>query len=119
MAASVVGLAGLFRAEAVAGGALIPLSSQVSDIWHHATTWWIGLGAGLPGHGDPFAFLLWILGLAGGGDANGALAWLLLLAMPLSGLTAWFAAGGLTTRRRFRLVAAALSGAGRPPCRLR
>ena len=110
MAASVVGLVGLFRAEAVAGGALIPLSSQVSDIWQHATTWWIGLGAGLPGHGDPFAFLLWVLGLAGGGNANGALAWLLLLAMPLSGLTAWFAAGGLTTRRRFRLVAALVWG---------
>lgn len=110
MAASLVGLFGLFRAEAVSGGALIPLSSQVSDLWHHATSWWIGLGAGLPGHGDPFAFLLWILGLAGGGDANGALAWLLLLAMPLSGLAAWFAAGGLTTRRRFRLVAALVWG---------
>jgi GT2 family glycosyltransferase len=109
-AASVVGLVGLLRAEAVAGGALIPLSAQVSDIWQHATTWWIGLGAGLPGHGDPFAFLLWILGLAGGGDANGALAWLLVLAMPFSALTAWFAAGGLTTRRRFRLVAALVWG---------
>ena len=93
-AASLIGLSGFFRAEAVSGGALIPLSSKVSDIWHHATSWWIGLGAGLPGHGDPFAFLLWILGLAGGGDANSALAWLLLLAMPLSGLAAWFAAGG-------------------------
>lgn len=109
-AASLVGLFGLVSAEAVSGGALIPLSSEVSDLWRHATGWWIGLGAGLPGHGDPFAFLLWILGLAGGGDANGALAWLLLLAMPLSGLTAWFAAGGLTTRRRFRLVAALVWG---------
>lgn len=109
-AASLIGLSGFFRAEAVSGGALIPLSSKVSDIWHHATGWWIGLGAGLPGHGDPFAFLLWILGLAGGGDANSALAWLLLLAMPLSGLAAWFAAGGVTTRRRFRLVAALVWG---------
>ena len=112
-AASLVGLSGFFRAEAVSGGALIPLSSKVSDIWHHATSWWIGLGAGLPGHGDPFALLLWVLGLAGGGDANNALAWLLLLAMPLSGLAAWFAAGGLTTRRRFRLVAA-LAWGGAP-----
>ena len=112
-AASLVGLSGFFRAEAVSGGALIPLSSKVSDIWHHATSWWIGLGAGLPGHGDPFALLLWVLGLAGGGDANSALAWLLLLAMPLSGLAAWFAAGGLTTRRRFRLVAA-LAWGGAP-----
>ena len=109
-AASLIGLSGLFRAEAVSGGGLIPVSSKVSDIWHHATSWWIGLGAGLPGHGDPFALLLWVLGIAGGGDANSALAWLLLLAMPLSGLAAWFAAGGLTTRRRFRLVAALVWG---------
>ncbi|WP_425341135.1 glycosyltransferase [Arthrobacter oryzae] len=109
-AASLIGLSGFFRAEAVTGGALIPVSSKLADIWHHATSWWIGLGAGLPGHGDPFAFLLWILGLVGGGDANGALAWLLLLAMPLAGLLAWFAAGGLTTRRRFRLVAALVWG---------
>ncbi|WLQ05210.1 glycosyltransferase family 2 protein [Arthrobacter oryzae] len=109
-AASLIGLSGFFRAEAVTGGALIPVSSKVADIWHHATSWWIGLGAGLPGHGDPFDFLLWVLGLVGGGDANGALAWLLLLAMPLAGLFAWFAAGGLTTRRRFRLVAALVWG---------
>ena len=109
-AASLIGLSGFFRAEAVTGGALIPVSSKLADIWHHATSWWIGLGAGLPGHGDPFAFLLWMLGLVGGGDANGALAWLLLLAMPLAGLFAWFAAGGLTTRRRFRLVAALVWG---------
>jgi hypothetical protein len=34
------------------------------------------------------------------------MAWLLLLATPLCGLTAWFAAGGLTVRRRLRLAAA-------------
>ena len=39
--------------------------------------------------------------------------WLLLLAMPLSGLTAWFASGALTSRRRLRLVAA-LVWAGAP-----
>lgn len=109
-AASLIGLAGLFRAEAVTGGSLLPVSSHVAAIWHNATTWWIGLGAGLPGHGDPFAFILWLLGLAGGGDANGALTWLLLLAMPLSALAAWYAAGALTNRRRFRLVAALVWG---------
>ncbi|WP_427173943.1 glycosyltransferase family 2 protein [Arthrobacter sp. 92] len=108
--ASLIGLFGLFRAEAVTGGALLPASSRVADIWHHATSWWIGLGAGLPGHGDPFAFVLWVLGLSGGGDANSALAWLLLLAMPLSAVTAWFASGALTTRRRFRLAAALVWG---------
>ena len=104
--ASLTALSGLFRAEAVSGGALIPISSTLGEIWHHASSWWVGLGAGLPGKGDPFGYVLWILGLLGGGDANGAMAWLLLLAAPLAGLTAWFASGALTLRRRFRLVAA-------------
>lgn len=112
-AASLVGLFGLFRADAVSGGALLPVSTSMSEIWHHASSWWIGLGAGLPGRGDPFGYLLWLLGLFGGGDANGAMTWLLLLAMPLSGLGAWFASGAVTSRRRFRMVAA-LIWAGAP-----
>ncbi|MDP9998096.1 glycosyltransferase family 2 protein [Pseudarthrobacter sulfonivorans] len=105
-AASVTALSGLFRAEAVSGGGLIPVSATLGEIWHHASSWWISLGAGLPGKGDPFGYVLWILGVSGGGDANAAMSWLLLLAAPLSGLTAWFAAGGVTTRRRFRFAAA-------------
>ncbi|WP_426224973.1 glycosyltransferase family 2 protein [Pseudarthrobacter sp. DSP2-3-2b1] len=105
-AASLLALSGLFRTEAVSGGGLIPVSATLGEIWHHASSWWISLGAGLPGRGDPFGYVLWILGLLGGGDANAAMGWLLLLAAPLSGLTAWFAAGALTLRRRFRFVAA-------------
>ncbi|TDL33596.1 glycosyltransferase family 2 protein [Arthrobacter nitrophenolicus] len=104
--ASLLGLAGLFRADAVAGGALIPVSSALGDIWNHASNWWITLGAGLPGKGDPFGYVLWLIGVLGGGDGNAAMAWLLLLGTPLSALTAWFAAGGLTVRRRLRLTAA-------------
>lgn len=104
--ASLLALTGLFRAGAVAGGGLLPVSAGLGEIWHNASGWWIGLGAGLPGHGDPFDYVLWIIGVLGAGDANPAMAWLLLLGAPLSGLTAWFAAGGLTTRRRLRLAAA-------------
>jgi hypothetical protein len=106
LAVSLTGLLSLFRAPAVSGGALIPVSVHLSEIWNHASTWWISLGAGLPGHGDPFGYLLWVLGVLGAGDANGAVGWLLILAMPLSALGAWFAAGALTTRRRLRLAAA-------------
>lgn len=103
--ASVLALGGLFRAEAASGGALIPASAGLGEIWHHASSWWVSLGSGLPGHGDPFGYVLWLLGVLGGGDANAALVWLLLLGTPLSALTAWFAAGALTRRRRLRLVA--------------
>lgn len=112
-AASLIGLLSLFRAEAVSGGALLPLSPSLGEIWDHASSWWITLGAGLPGHGDPFGYVLWLLGVLGAGDANAALVWLLILAMPLSALGAWFAAGALTQRRRLRL-AAAVVWAGAP-----
>ncbi|MFE4079686.1 glycosyltransferase [Paenarthrobacter sp. YIM B13468] len=111
-AVSFVGLFGLLRTGIVAGGGLLPLSESPSDIWANASSWWISLGAGLPGHADPFAYVLWLLSLFGGGDGNSATVWLLILAMPLSAIGAWFAAGALTTRRRFRIVAAlAWSGA--------
>jgi GT2 family glycosyltransferase len=110
-AASVMGLLGLFREDAVSGGALLPVSQRLGDIWQSASSWWVGLGAGLPGHGDPFGYVLWLLGILGGGNANGAVAWLLLLAMPLAALAAWFASGALTELRRFRLVAALAWGA--------
>ncbi|MET3810805.1 GT2 family glycosyltransferase [Arthrobacter sp. UYEF3] len=105
-AASLIGLLNVFRADAVAGGALLPVSAGLGDIWNHASSWWIALGAGLPGHGDPFGYVLWLLGVFGAGNASGAVAWLLVLAMPLSALGAWFAAGALTRRRRLRLAAA-------------
>ena len=105
-AASLVGLLSLFRSEAVSGGAMIPVSPRLGEIWNHASGWWITLGAGLPGHGDPFGYVLWVLGVLGAGNANSALGWLLMLAMPLSALGAWFAAGALTQRRRLRLAAA-------------
>ncbi|MDQ0029258.1 hypothetical protein J2S89_001075 [Arthrobacter bambusae] len=112
LAASIVGLPGLLGANGVTGGGLLPLSAT-ADIWRSASSWWISLGAGLPGHGDPFAYILWFVSLLGGGDSSTAIAWLLLLAMPISGLGAWFAAGAMTTLRRYRFIAA-LIWAGAP-----
>lgn len=112
LAASIVGLLGLLGAPGATGGGLLPLSAA-GDIWRSASSWWIGLGAGLPGHGDPFGYILWLVSLLGGGDSDRSIVWLLLLAMPLSGLGAWFAAGAMTTLRRYRFIAA-LIWAGAP-----
>ena len=108
LVASVAGLLGVFGASAVTGGALLPLSPDPATIWRTAASWWTSLGPGLPGHGDPFAYVLWLLSVLGGGNGNAAMSWLLLLAMPLSALGAWFAAGALTDLRRFRFIAALL-----------
>ncbi|WAP51207.1 hypothetical protein OL239_15240 [Arthrobacter sp. ATA002] len=55
--------------------------------------------------------MLWLLGVAGLGSTNTALVALMLTAMPLAGLSAWFAAGALTRHRGLRFWAAMFWGA--------
>lgn len=104
-----VSLAGLFRfigAPALAGGSLLPVSASMVDIWTNASTWWITLGSGMPGHGDPFGYVLWLLAGLGLGNGNAMLVTLTILALPLAGLSAWFASGALTRSRGLRFWAA-------------
>ena len=103
---SLAGLHRLIGAAAVSGGALLPLGEGISGIWSAATAWWAQLGSGYPAHGDPFNYVLTILALAGFGHGNTAVLILLLLALPLAGLSAWFAAGAFTTHRGLRFWAA-------------
>ena len=111
LAASLTGLHRFIGASALAGGALLPLSGSLGEIWANASSWWIELGSGYPGHGDPFGYVLWLLGAAGLGNTNTAVVTLMLTAMPLAGLSAWFAAGSLTRHRGLRFWAAAFWGA--------
>ncbi|MER1995051.1 MAG: glycosyltransferase family 2 protein [Arthrobacter sp.] len=110
-AASLAGLHRLVGAPALTGGALLPVSDTLSAIWSNAGSWWSEVGAGYPGHGDPFDYVLWMLGAAGLGNANAAVVVLVLLAMPLAGLSAWFASGTLTRRPGARFWAAMAWGA--------
>ncbi|WP_394941492.1 glycosyltransferase [Psychromicrobium sp. YIM B11713] len=105
-AVAAVALVKFIGAEALSGGALLPLSSSLTEIWHHATSWWVSLGAGWPGHGEPFDLVLWILGVLGFGNGSAAVVWLILLALPLAGLGAWLCAGALSKSRWPRFLAA-------------
>ncbi|WP_170835456.1 glycosyltransferase family 2 protein [Arthrobacter alpinus] len=109
---SLIALSRFLGAPALTGGALLPVSEQMALVWQHATDWWVSLGSGLAGRGNPFNFVLGILSSLGG---NGSLAvlWMVLLALPLSGFTAWLATGALSLRRWPRVVAA-LAWAGAP-----
>ncbi|MHA7239374.1 glycosyltransferase [Arthrobacter sp. TMS1-12-1] len=111
LAAAVLGLHRLLGAPALAGGALLPVAATPGAIWAGATTWWAALGTGFPAHGAPFAFVLWLLSLLGLGSANTAVVVTVVCALPLAGLTAWFAAGALTRSRGLRLWAAVFWGA--------
>ncbi|MFJ6417867.1 glycosyltransferase [Paeniglutamicibacter sp. NPDC091659] len=110
LAVSLVGLRSLIGAPAVAGGALLPLSTTAGEIFTNATAWWQNLGAGIPGGADPFDFLLWLGALLGGGNANATAVVLTLLAMPLAGLSAWLGLGAVTRSRSARMVGGLLWG---------
>ena len=110
-AASIAGLHRLLGAPALTGGALLPVSGTLGQIWNNASGWWAETSAGYPGHGDPFDYVLWLLGAAGFGNANAAVVVLVVLAMPLAGLSAWFASGVLTRRSGLRFWAAMFWGA--------
>ena len=110
LAASLIGLYRFVGAPALAGGALLPLSDSLGAVFANASTWWIELGSGYPGHGDPFDYVLWLLGAAGLGHTNTAVVALVLTALPLAGLSAWFAAGAFTRRRGLRFWAALFWG---------
>lgn len=103
---SLVALHRYIGAAALAGGALLPLSSDPAEIWSNASRWWIDLGAGVAGHGDPFSYVLWFLSILGFGNGNAAVVVLVVCAAPLAGLSAWFGAGAFVRSRSLRLWAA-------------
>ncbi|WP_432264396.1 glycosyltransferase [Arthrobacter crystallopoietes] len=103
---SIIGMFGFLGVPALAGGALLPVSADLAEIWHNASAWWISLGSGMPGHGDPFGYVLAVLAILALGNGSAAVLTLILLAMPLAGLAAWVAAGAFTQRRSLRLWAA-------------
>ncbi|MHA7282174.1 glycosyltransferase [Arthrobacter sp. TMS2-4] len=109
--AAILGLHRLVGAQALAGGALLPVAATPGAVWDSATASWVGLGTGFPAHGSPFAYVLWLLSLLGLGSANTAVVVTVVCALPLAGLTAWFAAGALTRSRALRLWAAVFWGA--------
>ncbi|MFC8302372.1 glycosyltransferase [Specibacter sp. NPDC057265] len=109
---SLLALGRFLTAPALTGGALLPVTEQGAAVWRHATDWWVSLGSGMPGRGNPFNFVLALLAGAGGNGSLSAL-WLVLLALPLSALTAWLATGAFT-RQRWPRIVAALAWAGAP-----
>ncbi|QCU78643.1 glycosyltransferase family 2 protein [Citricoccus sp. SGAir0253] len=121
-ALSIAGTRHLLGAPALAGGSLLPVSGSPAELWRHATDGWAPAGVGAPVQPGPFGLVLAVLGATGNGSA--VLAWLTVLAMPLAGAGAWFAAGAVERGRGVRVLAGLLwglspalvtaSGQGRP-----
>ncbi|UCR90323.1 glycosyltransferase [Mycetocola spongiae] len=99
---------GMIDARAVAGGALLPLSDSVAQLWGNTGFGWRELGLGFLGAADPFASVLAVLGTLTFWNPSSALVFLYILALPLAALGGWFAATRLTERSGYRLFAGAL-----------
>ncbi|TPW73573.1 glycosyltransferase family 2 protein [Schumannella sp. 10F1B-5-1] len=117
LVAAAVG-AGLFwwliGASAVQGGALLPLSDTLPELWRNAVGGWREIGLGTAGPADPFAVLLALLGSITFWSPSVSIVALWILALPLAALGAWWCATRIS-RRAWPPAVAALLWAFAPP----
>ncbi|KAB1659488.1 glycosyltransferase family 2 protein [Pseudoclavibacter chungangensis] len=88
------------------GGALLPLSSSLTELWGNTGYGVRDSGAGALGVADPFALVLAILGTLTFWHPSLVIVVLWFLAMPLSAFGAWFLTARFTNRGWLRAVAA-------------
>jgi GT2 family glycosyltransferase len=94
-------------AGGIGGGALLPLSDRLNELWHNAAYGWRDLSAGFVGPADPFAGVLAVLGSLTFWSPSFVLVVLWIVAIPVAALGAWFAVSRLTERGSVRALAAA------------
>ncbi|MFM9920768.1 glycosyltransferase family 2 protein [Lacisediminihabitans sp. H27-G8] len=98
----------LIGAPSLTGGALLPLSDTVQQLWSHVGYGWRDIGVGFTGAADPFTYVLAVLGSITFWSPSFSLVLLYLIALPLAALGAWFAARQLSTRSSLPALAAFL-----------
>jgi GT2 family glycosyltransferase len=97
---------GVVSGETLVGGALVPATAGLRDLWDAATGGWVSGELGAPGPADAFLGALLPGTALAGGSLGVALAALVLGGMLLSGIGAWFAAGAATRSVSVRVWAA-------------
>lgn len=95
----------IMDAGALTGGALLPLSPDVVELWGNTGYGVRDEGLGAMGPADPFTLVLALLGTVTFWQPSLAVVGLWLLALPLAGLGAWMLAARLTARPWLRAVA--------------
>ncbi|MDQ1545790.1 MAG: hypothetical protein QOH69_694 [Actinomycetota bacterium] len=97
----------LLGAAAVSGGALLPLSTSVSELWANVGYGWHAVGGGV-GASDPFAAVLAVLGSLTFWAPSSSIVLVYLVALPLSALGAWWCAARISSRAWPPAIAALL-----------
>lgn len=105
--AAVAGLALAHRflgADALAGGALLPLPADLSDVVGAIGATWSDVAGGITGAPDGFAALMAILGTLTWWNPNLVVVALFVLAVPLSFVAGFVGAGSVTTHTRVAVM---------------
>lgn len=98
----------LLGAQALGGGALLPLSRDAGTLWSRMLAGSRGIGVGLTGPPDPFSAVVALLGSLTPWDPSLSLVLLWLTALPFSALAAWWCATRFTERSSPAVFAAIL-----------
>ena len=108
LAIGVIAFGPYLAATALTGGGLAPLSASVAELWSNVGYGWRDVGAGFVGAADPFAWVLAVLGTLTFWNPSLSIVLLFIIALPLAGLGAWWAATRLAERAWPPAVAAML-----------
>ena len=108
LAIGVIAFGPYLAATALTGGGLAPLSASVAELWSNVGYGWRDVGAGFVGAADPFAWVLAVLGTLTFWNPSLSIVLLFIIALPLAGLGAWWAATRLAERAWPPAVAAVL-----------
>ncbi|WP_133726025.1 glycosyltransferase family 2 protein [Nesterenkonia aurantiaca] len=106
--ASLLAFRDLLSAEAITGGAALPVAASLPEVFAHSVSFLAADSLGTLSAADPFNLLLLALSALSFGHGSAVLVWLLILALPLSALSAWYAAGLWSTKASRRVVSALL-----------
>ncbi|MDO5495023.1 MAG: glycosyltransferase family 2 protein, partial [bacterium] len=102
-----IGLSRLLGIGQLSGGALLGSNARFGEVFELVTSGWIPAGHGSPGPADPLYFAA-LVPMVTGISLGAAATALLLLAVPVAGVGAWFAAGTLTRSIGLRVWATVL-----------
>ncbi|NQX27021.1 glycosyltransferase family 2 protein [Microbacteriaceae bacterium VKM Ac-2854] len=106
--AGLVLYAPLVAASAVSGGGLLPLSTDVAELWRNAAYGWRDIGVGFVGAADPFGAVLAVLGSLTFWAPSYILVLLYLVALPVAAMGAWFMIARITPNTGARTFGALL-----------
>ena len=95
----------LLGAHAIGGGALLPLSTSIGNLWGQVGFGWRSLALAQLNPADPFTWVLALMGTVTWWEPSFALVVLWFVALPLAGAGAWVVMARLTDRAGVRVFA--------------